>query len=705
VKRFSDPTLTLYYTLTRRYNKPEGDESEPRLREHVLYITAFHHTERTTRVYTENFRTKEMVDVYETCFYSADPVTVDLEHGILRTKIGRLIQHEADPIAGDVVLRKALQEHYHSILDQIDLKPGAGPRPIDDTLKNVWTLKLGDAKSEMQNLGDGRETNDQKVAVDTDWEEEERLEGSDRMRDHQYLDQGRLDRNVQHLLDTRGRWITDYMEWLYKETDNDLREAKELHKIDMAHVEHYIVERILIAERLEMEMMFVDEIYGWEEKLKKPFEDFVPKYGLDAAPCAQVEGRWRTQSWERLEKGRLAMEARVDAAEMKLLQRVKDAKELSGLKDVQSRCNSIIRDAWERLLAFTPTAFSFAPSPRTCLNNRLENEWSFHVDRWTWDQKYKAMKEDGRKRCDQGMQKMKSRLRREVEGVEERLERGLERCREFRSSQGHVEVTYSDSKWATFNAWPGEFDGVLHALENRQNVIHIYIYGNYRDDQVARIFAATRKMMSCTSISLWKIPDSVQPPPNILSISYAELSEAQEDTLKQNQLQSQRTTIEVDGIPKGRVLSYVRSFTLGFLGPLSDYLTLRLIHCSSAPECYVTVNKGKYPIPHSDTLVVEEFKIWNSSLQKSSTELTFTPGSRNTLQFNLTDDKSNYTLRDIELLDESRLLYQPAYGRNEGEYPRPLPPRELPLPIEEVALEPGQNESNTASGSEQLSLP
>jgi hypothetical protein len=208
-------------------------------------------------------------------------------------------------------------------------------------------------------------------------------------------------------------------------------------------------------------------------------------------------------------------------------------------------------------------------------------------------------------------------------------------------------------------------------------------------------------MMSCTSIQ-WisgTIPDSVQLPSNILSISYVKLSEAHKDTLKQNQLQSQRTTIEVDGDVNGRVLCYVHSFTLRFSGPLSDYLTLRLIHRSSAPENHFTVNEGKFPIPHSDTLVVEEFKIWTNTLPKSSTELTFTPGSRNTLQFLFMNPGYHYALHDIELLDKNRLPYQPANGRNEGEDPRPLPPGELYLPIE-VALESDHESDTASSGSE-----
>jgi hypothetical protein len=62
LKKFSDPPLTLYYTLTCRYDttskaEPDKTSAEPRLGERVLYVTIFHHTERTTRVYAEDFKT------------------------------------------------------------------------------------------------------------------------------------------------------------------------------------------------------------------------------------------------------------------------------------------------------------------------------------------------------------------------------------------------------------------------------------------------------------------------------------------------------------------------------------------------------------------------------------------------------------------------------------------------------------------------
>jgi hypothetical protein len=665
VKQFSDPALTLYYTLTRRY----ADDPQHILRQHVLYITVFHHTERTTRVYTKN-------QAHELRFSSADPVTVDLEHGVLMTKIGDLIEHDTDPIAGDVVLEKALKEHYHSILGQIDLKFGTGSRPENDTLENVWTLNAGDAKSKLQNLGDEK-------TDDCAHGEEGQLEGSDRMRDCQYLKQGRLDRNVQYLYNARGQWMTDYMEWLRQKTDDDLREAKEVHRIDMEADEREMVERMLIVERVQMEMMLVDEIYGWEVKLRKSYEDFVHSHKLDAVSHAQ---RWRTSSWERLEKERLAMEARVDAAKKIFSQRVTDAKE--DLLYVQSQSDSTLRDAWKQLLESTHTASSFPPSPRIHLNEGLKAETL--VDSW----RYREMKEGGRRWCDRGIQKMKSRLRWEAKSVEDRLECGLERCREFKSSRGLIELTHSDSKWAMFNPWL-EFEATLHALESRQNVIHLIIIDKYPDDELERIFAATRRMMSCTSICYpEKIPDSVQLPPNILSIYYAELSEAHNDTLEQNQLQSQRTTIEVHG----GLLSLVFWFTVRFFGPPSDYLTLRLIHCSSKPENHLTVNDGKYPIPHSDTFILEEFKIWNSTLPNSS-QLTFTPGSRNTLKFSPTSPH-DYILHDIELLDTNRLPYEPANGEKEGEYSRPPPPGELSLHLDSEAVASGSGLGSSDTSSE-----
>ena len=97
--RFSPPGLTLYYTLTRTTSDPNTNRELSPIKR-VLYITIFDHTERTTRVYSDNYQaiqddddnTSVVRNVENTRsldashFYSADSVTIDQEHGILRDK-------------------------------------------------------------------------------------------------------------------------------------------------------------------------------------------------------------------------------------------------------------------------------------------------------------------------------------------------------------------------------------------------------------------------------------------------------------------------------------------------------------------------------------------------------------------------------------------------------------------------------------------
>ena len=454
------------------------------------------------------------------------------------------------------------------------------------------------------------------------------------------------------------------------ETGDDLREATELYHIDMMDRERDMVESMLMAERAQMEMMLVDEIYEWEGKLRKSFNDFVDSLvtndGLGAVAQAQLEKRWRTSVWERIKKGESAMEERSRSVKMK------DIFPLSS-----------IRDAWKQLLAPTPRRGSSSQYPTICLNERLDKtDFPFTYD-WKAYSTYQEMGGDERSRCNQRIEKMKSRLRREVEGIEDRLQGGFKRCRGFRSSQQLAELTYSDSKWTRINPSLSRIDAQLRALKSRQNVILIQIDGRYTcTDNVMPLFAAIRSKTSCTSISWWRgaIPDKVKLPPNVLTVNLSGspfvLSGAQRDTLEQNQLQSHRTTIEVDGwFGRGRALSFVRSFTLRFFGPPSEHLTLRLVHRSSAPGNYFIVNKDesyKHPTPCSDMLVLEDIKIWNGTQQNLSPELqvlTFVPGSRNTVRFDVFTSLGHYALRDIELLGQDGLPYQPTDSVREGEYP------------------------------------
>jgi hypothetical protein len=210
-------------------------------------------------------------------FYSADPVTVDLEHGILKTRIGDEIQHKDDLIAGNTRLRMLLAKHYHSILNQVNSRI----KLESDALENDWTLKLGEAESRMQK---GKERG---AAADGDG-------SNDRARDHKYLEQGALERKVRDLIPVRGKWVEDYMNWLHSTIENDLAQLKEVHNIEVDKYELEQVEILLIQERAEMEMILADEVLGWEEKLREyrvgVLDWLVSNSGMD---------RRRVRSWKR----------------------------------------------------------------------------------------------------------------------------------------------------------------------------------------------------------------------------------------------------------------------------------------------------------------------------------------------------------------------------------------------------------------------
>ena len=118
IKHFSLPDLTLYYTFTRA--GPDHKQNESKLRrsshERGLYITIFHHTERTARVITQ-------VDNINHFYMAAVPV-VDIEHDLLETKLGEEIKSNNDPIAGDGDVLDLLVDHYQSLLRT--LNRGAG---------------------------------------------------------------------------------------------------------------------------------------------------------------------------------------------------------------------------------------------------------------------------------------------------------------------------------------------------------------------------------------------------------------------------------------------------------------------------------------------------------------------------------------------------------------------------------------------------
>ena len=134
IEPFTNPDLSLYYTLTRKRpsKKSNGDrdtesenadtesesvDTEPenaeklKLGERTLYITVFDHKERTTCVYTR--------DNEEDTFYSttSDAPLVDVGHFVLEVEIDTKIDPKGDPVSSDSNNVDSLLKHHQSILD------------------------------------------------------------------------------------------------------------------------------------------------------------------------------------------------------------------------------------------------------------------------------------------------------------------------------------------------------------------------------------------------------------------------------------------------------------------------------------------------------------------------------------------------------------------------------------------------------------
>ena len=115
IEPFTNPDLSLYYTLTRK--RPSKKSVE--LGERTLYITVFDHKERTTRVYT---REKEIDTFYST---KSDAPLVDVGHFLLEVEIDAKIDPKGDPVSSDSNNLDSLRKHHRSILEHIQYRLGA----------------------------------------------------------------------------------------------------------------------------------------------------------------------------------------------------------------------------------------------------------------------------------------------------------------------------------------------------------------------------------------------------------------------------------------------------------------------------------------------------------------------------------------------------------------------------------------------------
>jgi hypothetical protein len=184
IEPFSNPDLSLYYTLTRKRpskkSAPADIENEHRNRdklgEWTLYITVFDRKEHTTRVYT---RDNEIDTFYST---KSDAPIVDVGHFLLEVEIDAKIDPKGDPVSSDSNNLDSLRKHHRSILEHIHYRLGAGDVTKAYALENSWTMKVEDTVSTLQRLREEENGDDWKTVVENGKDEkqnEESLHGSD----------------------------------------------------------------------------------------------------------------------------------------------------------------------------------------------------------------------------------------------------------------------------------------------------------------------------------------------------------------------------------------------------------------------------------------------------------------------------------------------------------------------------------------------
>ena len=184
IEPFSNPNLSLYYTLTRKRpskervpqdienehrdskNEPENVEQQLRVGESTLYITVFDHKEYDTSIHPRQQRRH---------FYStkSDAPIVDVGHFVLEVEIDIKIDPKGDPVSNNSNNLVSLRNHHRSILEHIQYRLGVGDvtKPYY-AIQNSWTMKAEDTKNMFQRLREKKDGEDWEKVVDKGKEKE-----------------------------------------------------------------------------------------------------------------------------------------------------------------------------------------------------------------------------------------------------------------------------------------------------------------------------------------------------------------------------------------------------------------------------------------------------------------------------------------------------------------------------------------------------
>ena len=640
IKYFSHPDFMLYYTMTRKDIERRTDEAVEANGERVLYITIFHHKERTAWVFDGGKFNS-----------TAANLIVDNVHNQLETSLGSSMTY--DPALIDSNVQLMLKNHHSSILNGMK-SASSDKSPVRQyTFILEWTMEAKNDR-DLEILRTTEEPEDLFVAYD-----------------RRFLEQGRLEKKLRWLVNERGKWIEDYMKWVIDEMEQTVPVGRDLahRQIDalegVKHVkderkgeesrskdpkleqdadtnskekdnEQDITDMILMEERCRMEMLLIEEVRRWEHKLLDQMRQLLNE--LETRPAKNhLVSIWSSNCWRRLKSEMRAMEARMEEARVK------------GPWISQIRVR--VHTAWEDVLEqYVGSAGSQSlPSPSLPSSFAALDFWgsSYH---WRFKLRNQTIN-----RCQKREKEMEMRLRKEAEDVEMRLERGLELSDQFKSDIESVGIRHAPSKWRVVL---GDHR-VLDLLSPSTEVMHIDCLLMGPQDDADLVFKRIRSMPLITSIHLVtrneRLAVMTCPPiadnDHLLSIT-GDIVQSPEvkRVLARNKSHSKQAVISLSGgmFPEFRrsgryALQYFSGelAKISFFGPASGIILLRLVHYSDDPNTTVTIVQRKLTF----SLLVPQ-----RSWAIDDITLHGIPDERNELILWI-NTSSDYFVRDIQVSD------------------------------------------------------
>ena len=634
IEPFSNPDLSLYYTMTRKRLLEWKDRDK--LGERTLYITVFDHKERTTRVYT---RDNEIDTFYST---KLNAPLVDVGHLILEVEIDAKIDAKGDPVLSDTNNLDSLRKHHRSILEHIQYRLGAADVTKSYTIENSWTMKAEDTISTLQRLRE--ENGDDWKTVAEKGKEEERSEESLFIRD--YFTYPSIERERRLLDEKRLKWIARRMEMITKETKERFQGEAE-YRVNKQAVEkkHETkspeeIEQMLIREQCLMELLLLHEVMGWEQLFWNKFEAFLDAIGNDRVEEKErLTREWRANCWKRLNPQMHAAQKR-----MAVLDTMKG--NVWSLDFLGGRVwfLNFFDKQWASSISQLIEGVEILPNPTSLSNFREDIEYLISGNGVPLNEETRL------------------RMENEIEDTEFRLKRGsdLGRFDQFWDNDTLFESKYSRSKWLNLSLLGPPLEIYLHALKQNTNIIHI-IFSPAPFANVNQLLANLPRVTSISGGSFGRLPA-------IQSDHLFTNSILSDDLItfgKKNRLKLDpiSTYIFTDAgssdMYDGKLWNNARVL-ISFVAPTSDQsLILRLKH-SGKEDGPIEVTLGSTMIqlnPSSkSSLTIDDITLYTTPGPSGSDHLSFEPGIRNdiVIQFIGTDGQwHGHLLHDIELLDKA----------------------------------------------------